>query len=141
MPDRGLARLPHLLNAAAVLIMFGFAFLTYDSLPDPIPIHFDGQGNPDGWTEKTLFNWLLLPLAGLLLTGIIYASARLVNLARKKPHLLSIPYKEKFLNLPPEKQEPIWRSLKSLIHCSLRRTIAETGISQMGMSPRLKALV
>jgi uncharacterized membrane protein len=40
--------------------------LVYDRLPDPVPTHFDLNGNPNGWMPRTLAA-LFIPVLGLVL--------------------------------------------------------------------------
>mgnify|MGYP001064795236 CR=1 FL=1 len=42
----------------------------YQRLPDPLPTHFDLEGNADGWTPRALGAWLLPGLALLLWAAI-----------------------------------------------------------------------
>jgi uncharacterized membrane protein len=52
---------------AGSLYVWGFEF---DRLPDKVPIHWDWQGSPDGWTSKhdTFWTFLLAPIA---MTGLV----------------------------------------------------------------------
>ncbi len=115
-PPSGSSTLPHLLNGLVLIGLFIYSLATYHDLPGRIPIHFDGSGNPNGWTDTGWGSWLALPFTALGLTLLMYASARLVDWARKNPRLMSLPYKEKFLALPEEKQAPIWRKMKGLLY-------------------------
>lgn len=47
-----------LLEGVALLLLLGswvYAFVMYPKLPETIAIHFDGQGNPDGYGGKIFF--------------------------------------------------------------------------------------
>ena len=46
----------------AVLLVF--ALYRYSGLPDPMPSHFDAEGNINGWMGKAVFMWMM---AGLTL--------------------------------------------------------------------------
>jgi immunity protein, SdpI family len=43
----------------AVLGAFVVTVLLYDRLPDPLPIHFDLSGRPNGWAPRAVGAWLL----------------------------------------------------------------------------------
>lgn len=109
-------RLVHALNGISLLGLFGYALATYGDLPERFPIHFDGAGNPNGWTDKGWGTWLAMPLVAVGMTLIMYLSGQVVGWARKHPKLLSLPYKDKFLALPAKVQEPIWREMKALVY-------------------------
>jgi uncharacterized membrane protein len=115
-PKSNRGQLAHLCNLAILAAMFVFAFVTYDSLPERIPVHFNFAGNADRWADKSLIAWLAMPLTALGLTAALYASALLVAWAKKHPKLLSMPNKEKFLALPPEIQDPIWQQMKNMLY-------------------------
>lgn len=115
-PPARSTKLHHLVNGLIVLGLFGFSLLTYAGLPERIPIHFDIHGQADGWMDKSLLAWLGLPLSALGMWGIMALSAKAVDWGRKHPKYLSIPKKEQFLALPPEKQEPVWRRMKAIVH-------------------------
>ncbi|WP_067922668.1 DUF1648 domain-containing protein [Alicyclobacillus shizuokensis] len=65
------------LPALAVLVAGAvLAGMAYPSLPDPLPIHFDLQGHPNGWAHKSflsVFSPVLMGLGLTLLMGVIIA--------------------------------------------------------------------
>jgi uncharacterized membrane protein len=73
----------------------------YPRLPDRIPIHFNMAGTPDGWAAKSIATWFLNPsLATLLALALTGAGLVMIPaLARRKPQLINIPSKERFLAL------------------------------------------
>ncbi len=99
-----------------LLGLFAFAFATYADLPARYPVHFGLGGHPDRWTGKDLASWLVIPLTGLFIWLMMMGSARLVDWARKRPKLLSIPYKKRFLELPEERQDPVWQIIRNMMH-------------------------
>jgi len=115
-PQGWSGKLHHVANGLVVLVLFGFSLVTYVGLPDRFPVHFDGAGRPDGWMDKSWLAWLALPLTALGMWAIMALSAKAVDWGRRHPKYLSIPNKEKFLALPPEKQEPVWREMKAIVH-------------------------
>ncbi|HCD4369759.1 TPA: DUF1648 domain-containing protein, partial [Corynebacterium striatum] len=40
-------------TAALALVAAIVVILGWDSLPDPLPKHFNGRGEPDAWMPKT----------------------------------------------------------------------------------------
>ena len=50
------------------LALFGFLLVRYNSLPDPLPLHFDSSGLPDRIESKN--GILALPAIGLVVYGI-----------------------------------------------------------------------
>ena len=118
MAGRSMALLAHAVNAILLVAMWAFALWAYDKLPDPIPIHFDAAGNPNGWAEKSYVSWFMLPASALGMTVLTYASALFVILSRKYPRLVNFPgrYKAKFLALPPERREPVLAVAKAFTY-------------------------
>jgi uncharacterized membrane protein len=107
----------HLLNLILLLAMWGFAAWTYDALPDPMPVHFCASGAPDRFVEKSTLEWMVLPLSALGMTVLLYASALLVPLVRRKPHLVNLTpgYRRKFVGLSPSAREPILAVVSAMI--------------------------
>lgn len=152
-PQVRTAKLHHLVNGLIVLGLFGYSLATYTGLPERIPIHFDAAGVADGWMDKGWLAWLALPLTALGMWALMALSAGLVGWARKHPKYLSMPNKEKFLALPPEKQEPVWRQMKATVHwmaapvnamlfyaqISIHR-VASSGASEMAVWPLFACL-
>jgi uncharacterized membrane protein len=109
-------RLAHILNALTIIILFAYALITYSSLPEKIPIHFNTHGTPDSWADKSWGVWLTMPLIALGLTCLFYVTTALVDVAKKHPKWLSLPKKKEFLALPEEKQAPIWHKMKTMLY-------------------------
>ena len=55
-------------NIVLLLCMIGAALAVWPDLPDRIPVHFGIDGRPDGWAEKSLTSWFLLPGVAVALT-------------------------------------------------------------------------
>ena len=111
MELRRQALLAHSLNIFIVGGMFIFSLSTFDDIPGKIPMHFNVSGYPDSWYESTLLNYLIIPLGALGMTILLYASALLIPIFRKRPGKMNLPRKmrEKFLSLSPENQMPVFR--------------------------------
>lgn len=54
-----------------ILAMFVVAYFYYPALPDPVPTHWNGAGEIDGWTAKPWGVWVF-PLIALLMTTIMF---------------------------------------------------------------------
>lgn len=102
----------HAVNAIALLGTFGLAVRAHLLQPEVVAVHFDLAGVPDRWAHKSWGNTLVLPLTALAITALIYGTAQLAGWARRHPAALNLPDKARFLALPPEAQEPVWRQLK-----------------------------
>ena len=48
-----------------------YALWIYPSLPEQIPVHFDMRGTPDRYADKSLFYFIILPIANILLYYLI----------------------------------------------------------------------
>ena len=106
----------HLLNLIALLVLFGFAASVFDDLPRRVPIHFNFSGSPDRWVELSWLNWLLLPLTALGLALFNYACTLLIPYLRKRPDLINVPNKEKFLRMTPVQREPLFQAFGDLFY-------------------------
>ncbi len=53
--------------AVLFLLIYGIVF---SSLPDRIPVHFQGDGTPDGWMSRTMFPFMMIGL-GLILYVVL----------------------------------------------------------------------
>lgn len=60
--------------AGLILIFLSVAVILarYPGLPDPIPTHFDFNMQPDGWSEKSLPNLLILPLINIATLALMF---------------------------------------------------------------------
>ena len=56
-----------------VILLFGVGYLIlkYNTLPNVIPVHFNGSGIPDRWASKWQL-WLLPLISTILLLGLFY---------------------------------------------------------------------
>jgi uncharacterized membrane protein len=109
-------RLAHIINALVIIILFLYAMITFNALPEKIPIHFSKNGVPNNWADKSWITWLTLPLVALGLTALFYATTHLVDVAKRHPKWLNLPKKKEFLALPEERQAPVWRKMKSMLY-------------------------
>jgi uncharacterized membrane protein len=72
------------LSVALIVLHIGLLVSRYSSLPDIIPIHFNLEGQPDGWGGK----WATVVI--LIISIVLYASMTLIS---RYPHLFNYPVK------------------------------------------------
>lgn len=101
------------LNAFLLGTLFIFCILVWSKLPDRIPIHFGADGTPDRWVATTVWSWFGIPLFVSLLTIFM---AWLSGWIRRRPDLVNIPNKNRFLELPKERQDALLELLSASIH-------------------------
>ena len=81
-----------ILPAAIFTLTMIMVFVLYTKLPDRIAVHFDMQGNPDGWASQTSFMISgILPAAVLLLINTaIFFFVRRTTIKPTLPYLLVV---------------------------------------------------
>lgn len=69
------------LNAVFLVMPILCAMALWDRIPDPMPIHFDVSGQPDGWSAKSIYVFLLPVVinffVSLILRVIVFVDRRL----------------------------------------------------------------
>ena len=96
-----------LLLLAHVPILLGWiilATLAYGDLPERIPTHFDASGTPDGFMDRSVASWFLLPLVGTISALMIVFSTAYTS---RNPHLWNVPNKQKFMALSDDDRRPL----------------------------------
>ncbi len=77
-----------LLPAAIFILTMILVLSLYPQLPDRIAVHFDMQGNPDGWARSSSFI-----ASGLIPAAVLFAvSVAVFFLMRKSTHKPTLPY-------------------------------------------------
>lgn len=74
-----------------------YMLLRWDSVPDPIPVHFDGSGKPDRFEPKSFFNATALVWIGVVFAIALPLCVPPVSLARKTTEVLvesALPFSE-----------------------------------------------
>lgn len=102
-----------LLNAAFLALTTYSVLSRYAALPARVPVHFGISGAPDRWGSKSELLVLVALIWGL--TILIYIFVLAVPRLGRKPQLLNLPDKEKFLKLSPERQAPFWELLQEFM--------------------------
>lgn len=110
MANFNLRKFFHIANGI-LLILINWMILAHSKrLPEIIPIHFSIDGTPDNWSgKKSFLNEMIIVVWAL--NAFLYLIIFLIPWFRKHPALISIPHKEIFLKLPPEKQQVLWNLL------------------------------
>ncbi|GAB3455890.1 DUF5808 domain-containing protein [Kineococcus endophyticus] len=72
----------YVLAAALVLATAAFGWTRYDTLPDPFPTHWDGDGRPDAFAARSVWS-AFGPL--LVAVGLTVLLAALASLVRRTP--------------------------------------------------------
>jgi hypothetical protein len=88
----------------------------FGRLPERFPIHFDGAGNPDRWTERGIASWFglaLIPLGIVIFLGAI--AVFLAPLTNSAPALVNVPRKDLFLRLSPAGRARIARPTQAFL--------------------------
>ena len=98
-----------LLNLLLLGALFAGSMLVYPTLPERFPRHFDLSGQPDGWMERSVLSWLLLPMIAAAMAGLLEVMTRA---SARNPSLWNVPDKKRFLALTPAEQAPIVRLLQ-----------------------------
>lgn len=79
------------------LAALAYVLLRWDSIPDPIPVHFDATGNPDRYTPKTFFGATALIWIGAVVSVAVALCVPPRSLVRRTadvPHTSPIPFSE-----------------------------------------------
>lgn len=74
-----------------------YMLLRWDSVPDPIPVHFDGSGNPDRFEPKSFFNATALVWIGVVFAIALPLCVPPLSLARRTmavPAASALPFSE-----------------------------------------------
>ncbi len=86
-----------------------FALLTFTSLPETIPIHFDVAGNPDGFTGASFGGWFLLWFTSIG-CGVLFGWFSL-RLDRIRPSYYSLPRRDEFVALPAPARSRVYAAI------------------------------
>ena len=110
-----MSTLRRLMLVAHVPILLGWiilAWVVYDRLPERIPTHFDATGNPDGYMERSIVSWFMLPLVGTISALTIAFSSVYTG---RNPHRWNVPNKQAFLALSDAQRQPIVEMMNTLM--------------------------
>jgi hypothetical protein len=105
-----------LLAASGLVTLWGYAIVVFPHLPALLPVHFNGRGEPDRWVATTAGSWFSLPGVGTGVMALMLGAAWFSRWAAiRRPQLVNIPFKDRFLAAPPHRRawivEPIVTAL------------------------------
>ncbi|MDK8897349.1 DUF1648 domain-containing protein [Corynebacterium sp. MSK004] len=84
-------------TAVVCALTLVYMLLRWDSVPDPIPVHFDGSGNPDRFEPKSFLNATVLVWIGVVFAIALPLCVPPISLARKTmdvPAESALPFSE-----------------------------------------------
>jgi uncharacterized membrane protein len=85
---------PKAVFIALVALAVAQAIFYYPQLPGTVASHFDGAGQPNGWSSKTVFFGVMfgmMAMMGLVFLGIPKAISRVPD------NIISLPYRDHWL--------------------------------------------
>ncbi|MEM6326715.1 MAG: DUF1648 domain-containing protein [Bacteroidota bacterium] len=103
----------------------------WGGLPEQIPTHFGPDGLPDRWSERSVWNWFVLP-------GIAVAMAVLMDgvaawsLRHPDMQTLNLPSSKDLMALPIDRRMPILQRSASLMRWMGVGLLVAFGLFQMG---------
>jgi uncharacterized membrane protein len=99
-------------HAPILLAWIILAWIAYDQLPERIPTHFDASGTPNGYMERSIASWFLLPLVGAISALTIAFSSIYTG---RNPNRWNVPNKQAFLALNDAQRQPIVEMMNTLM--------------------------
>ena len=84
-------------TAVVCALTLMYILLRWDSVPDPIPVHFDGSGTPDRFEPKSFLNATVLVWIGVVFAIALPLCVPPISLARKTmdvPAESALPFSE-----------------------------------------------
>lgn len=100
-------------GVAAIVLLAHVALLLlyWDSIPDPIAVHFDASGQADSWEPKTLLHVLMMPLysAGTALLMFACLPPRELAQPQPVPESASVPYSASIAQRVEQLVHMTWR--------------------------------
>lgn len=116
MPPRAFSKL---ILCASILSLAGvwlLAFGLWPSLPERLPMHFNAQGLPDRIAPRCIWSWFPLPILSTGMTAFMLGiGAAVLSLSVRRPDMVNIPSKEKFLALGPEARTRVLEPLRAML--------------------------
>jgi uncharacterized membrane protein len=96
--------------------VWALALITWDSLPERIPLHFDFHGVPDRWGAPSVANWLGMPILSSVMSIAMGGAALFTGaLARHMPGIVNVPDKALWLALPADARVRSLASVRLLL--------------------------
>lgn len=97
------------LIVALITILLISAGQWYTDLPSRIVIHFNASGYPNGWAERSVILWSLLPCIGVGQALVLRALSRwMEGSAARTPTSMNVPRNDLFLRISePERRKAL----------------------------------
>ncbi len=118
------------LNLLLIAGMVGFALWTWPSLPERIPTHFGIDGQPDAWSDKSLFSWFSLPAVGF---GLYLLMGWFRRLLPRKPRWVNLPDQRRLSDLPEAARPPVLDMLASFLALVQTELLLIFGLIEVAM--------
>ena len=126
LPLSPLCRLGLVVGAALLAAIWWRAIVWYPVLPDPIPVHFDFNGQPDRWAAKSVPSWFMLPALATAMAVVFGGVALMIRrMALNAPGLINMPRKKLFVELSPEGRAAVMGPTRTYL---VWTTVAITGL-------------
>ncbi|GAB4318149.1 MAG: hypothetical protein Kow0074_07160 [Candidatus Zixiibacteriota bacterium] len=94
------SRILAVVHVALIVALWLVPLLTYTSLPDRIPVHFNLDGQADRWEEKSLQSLFLIPAIWTVVGTLIFVLLRYRR-------AFNYPQKDEVNKLPEPYQQPV----------------------------------
>jgi len=107
-PREGTARWLAWIHIALLIWIWWVPLSAYDQLPDQVPVHFDGKGNPNRFAAKSGWELWSLPIVATLLGIGVFVLLRF-------PQACNYPRKDEVKALPPELREQVYAILREMM--------------------------
>ncbi len=94
-----------------VLALWGLAAFLFPTLPERIPVHFNLEGMPDRFDDRSSF-WILPAVATMVSLVLLGANWLVGYTSGRHPRIVNVPDKEAFLTLSPEARLAVMRPVR-----------------------------
>jgi uncharacterized membrane protein len=104
--------LPRYVAGGILLVILAFSFFVYPALPSRIPIHFAFDGVPNGWADRSVWTWLMMPGIGLAIWGLMELIGHWIV---SNPDNINVPNKDKYLALPSDRKREVAENVRVVL--------------------------
>ncbi|MBD3299464.1 MAG: DUF1648 domain-containing protein [candidate division Zixibacteria bacterium] len=94
------SRILAIIHIALIIALWLIPTFAYNSLPDRIPVHFNLDGQPDRWEDKSGWTLYMLPAVWTVIGGLIFVLLRYRR-------AFNYPQKDEISKLPEQYQTPV----------------------------------
>ncbi len=104
--------------------------LGWPTLPERIPGHFGADGQVTRWTDRTALHWFVLPVLALV---VALPAIWLARALPRRPHLVNIPDKDRYLALREEHRLPVIERIRNMVFGIAAQVLALLALVQLGI--------